>query len=72
MSAIFIYPLEGHGQFISNSGSKQEDNISSNITTTTLSANGLSRILEIPISLLDKSDTNQMPVKNNTTDQMFW
>jgi hypothetical protein len=71
MSTIFIYPLEGHGQFVSNS--KQDNNNSSSPPSiTTLSPNGLSRILEIPISLLDKSDTNQLPIKNNTTDQMFW
>ncbi|KAG2231745.1 hypothetical protein INT48_007465 [Thamnidium elegans] len=38
---------------------------------TTLSSNGLSRILEIPLSLLD-ADTNQKFNNKNATDQLFW
>ncbi|CAO3649777.1 unnamed protein product [Mucor hiemalis] len=38
---------------------------------TTLTSNGLSRILEIPLTLLDKADSNEMSMKN-TANQMFW
>lgn len=56
MSTFFIYPLDGQHL-------KEE--------TTSLSSNGLSRILEIPLSLLD-ADTNEMFNNKNATDQLFW
>lgn len=70
MSTIFLYPLEGHGQIITNS-KKQEEVSSSSSDMTALTANGLSRILEIPLTLLDKTDSDEMSMKN-TANQMFW
>ncbi|KAI7889546.1 uncharacterized protein EV154DRAFT_603889 [Mucor mucedo] len=55
MSTFFIYPLDG-------THGKEE---------TSLGSNGLSRILEIPLSLLD-ADTNELFNNKNATDQLFW
>ncbi|KAI9361476.1 hypothetical protein BD770DRAFT_425817 [Pilaira anomala] len=62
MSTFYIYPLDQLPNSI------QDEN---STAITTLSSNGLSRILEIPLSLLD-ADTNQKFNNKNATDQLFW
>lgn len=64
MSTFFIYPIE----HLPNNNNKQDEPTAA---MTTLSSNGLSRILEIPLSLLD-ADTNQKINNKNATDQLFW
>lgn len=71
-STFFIYPLDDcAAQHL-----KQQEEKNSTFNMTPLTSNGLSRILEIPLSLLD-NDTmtnNQFFNKNKTAsiDQMFW
>jgi hypothetical protein len=63
MSTFYIYPLEGHGQPLLNSKQDLLDNANDTSTLNSLGSAGLSRILEIPLNLMDTTKDQQ---------QMIW